>query len=229
LATPAAARYYKRAEQIAKAKTCTPQTGSITQGGYLMSKHLLVAFALLVGCATEPKSPQNIPLKWMPEKYPLASAGAAPPEFFTTKVMVPPMSDKVANPHLIGVNKEKAQPREVTTGDDVAVFVTQQFKRQLIGTHMNVVDDGASSIIKGDIRQFFVTETDEYAGEITIDITVTDAAGKSLWQGVTSGSSTRTGRSYQPANYYQSLSDALTLATTSLLQMPDFQRAILHK
>jgi len=84
-------------------------------------------------------------------------------------------------------------------------------------------------VIKGDVQQFFVTETGSYVGDVRLNITVTDAAGKSLWQGSTAGSSERGGSSYSAVNYYESLSDALSVATSNLLQNQGFQAAITHK
>jgi hypothetical protein len=64
---------------------------------------------------------------------------------------------------------------------------------------------------------------------VTLHITATDPAGKTLWEGVTNGESSRLGRSFRADNYYQSLSDALTVATSHLLQDSAFQTAIAHK
>jgi hypothetical protein len=92
-----------------------------------------------------------------------------------------------------------------------------------------VVDNGESAVITGDVQQFFVVETSTYAGEVRLQIVLNDPAGNTLWQGVTSGSSTRFGRSGWARNSYESLSDALTLATSSLLQERSFEAALVAK
>jgi len=193
-----------------------------------MTKRLLSILALLAGCAAV-YSLENLPLVWAPEREPKASAGAAPAEFFKTKVKVAPFTDSRDKPKLIGENREGPRPQPVTTSDDVSVFVTEHFKALLVGAGLNVVDSGESAVIKGDIQQFFVTETSTYVGEVRLQIMITDPAGKTLWQGVTSGSSTRFGRSGWARNYYESLSDALTLATSSVLQERSFQAAMTLK
>ena len=142
------------------------------------------------------------------------------------KIRVAPMTDSRENPKLIGENREGPTPKPATTNDDVAAFVTDHFKTLLSGAGLTVVDSGESAIIKGDIQRFFVTETSKYSGEVRIDILVTDPAGKTLWEGTTGGTSIRTGFSYQAENYYESLSDALTIATNSLLRQPNFEAAI---
>jgi hypothetical protein len=194
-----------------------------------MSKRLLIALGFLAGCAAAPYNFDNLPLVWMPERQPSASAGSATPDLFKAKVKVAPMIDARKNPKLIGENREGSTPKPVTTSDDVAPFVTDHFKQLLSGAGLSVVDSGESVIIKGEITQFFVTETNLYSGEVRLDVVVTDRAGKSLWDGMTSGASDRFGRSYYAENYYQSLSDALSLATSSLLHDPSFQAAITRK
>jgi hypothetical protein len=193
-----------------------------------MSKGLFFVLAFLAGCAAV-YSLENLPLVWAPEREPKASAGAAPADFFKTKVKVAPVTDSREKPKLIGENRQGPRPQPVTTSDDVGAFVTEHFKALLIGAGLNVVDSGESAVIKGDIQQFFVVETGTYSGEVRLQIVVTDPAGKTLWQGVSSGSSTRFGRSNWARNYYESLSDALTLATSSLLQEHSFQAAVAPK
>lgn len=194
-----------------------------------MNKRLLLALALLVGCSSAPVKLENIPLVWKPKDHPTASAGAASAEFFKTKVKVAPMTDSRKDPALIGENKEKQPVRTVTTSDNVAAFVTNQFKTLLSSAGMTVVDSGESVVIKGDVQQFFVTETDNYIGDVRLGITVTDASGKSLWQGTATGNSSHFGRSYRADNYYESLSDAISVATSNLLQNQGFQAALTHK
>jgi hypothetical protein len=165
----------------------------------------------------------------MPEKHPRASVGAASEAFLKTKFKVAPMKDLRDNPKVIGENREKTPPRRVTTNDDVPAFVTAQFKTLLAGAGLTVVDGGEDAIINGEIKQFFVTETDQYVGNVSLHITATDPSGKTLWEGVTSGESSRFGRSYRADNYYQSLSDALSVATSHLLEDSAFQSAVAAK
>jgi hypothetical protein len=194
-----------------------------------MRKGLFLVLAFLVGCATAPYNLDNLPLVWMPEKHPRASAGAASEAFLKTKIKVAPMTDARENPKLIGENREKTPARPATTKDDVAAFVTDQFKTLLTGAGLTLVDSGENAVIKGEIQRFFVTETEDYVGNVTLHITATDPAGKTLWDGVTSGESNRVGRSYRADNYYQSLSDALSVATSHLLQDSGFQAAVAGK
>jgi len=191
-----------------------------------MRKTLLLAFLVLLGCTTTPTKLENIPLVWKPEKHARATTGAASEAFFKTKIKVLPMTDSRSDPQMIGESRETPPPRPVTTKDNVAAFVTDQFKALLTGAGLTVVDSGENAIIKGEIQQFFVTETDQYVGTVRLHITATDANGKTVWEGMASGESTRFGRSYRAENYYESLSDALSLATSYLLQDQAFETAL---
>lgn len=188
-----------------------------------MSKRLFFALAFLVGCAA---SPDNIPLVWKPDREHSTPPDAAPVDFFKAKVRVMPMTDSRENPRLIGENREGPMPKPATTRDEVAAFVTDHFKTLLTAAGLTVVDSGENAIIKGDVQRFFVTETSKYSGEVRIAFVVTDPAGKTLWEGATGGTSVRAGFSYQAENYYESLSDALTIATDRLLREPGFEAAI---
>ena len=85
---------------------------------------------------------------------------------------------------------------------------------------------GGDGIVSGEIRDFFVNETDQYVGNITAYVTVTDAAGKVLWQGVAGGGATNFGRSYKADNYYDTLSNAVLKLSNSMLNSPGFHSAL---
>ena len=53
-----------------------------------------------------------------------------------------------------------------------------------------------------------------------------DSAGKDLWTGIVNGDSTRWGRSYSAANYYETMSDMVLRATYNLLANAGFREAL---
>jgi len=172
---------------------------------------------------------EGIPLVWKPTTN-VATLGAVDLTGLTNvKVQVARLSDKRDAPGLIGENREKQPPRKVTTPDDVPVFVTDHMKSLMKGAGVSVVDSGGTTMIKGEILQFFVVETDTYKGDVRIHFSVTNAAGKVMWNAVVGGSSTRFGRSYKDENYYETLSDSLIDATYNLLKTPGFHDALLRK
>lgn len=193
-----------------------------------MTRFILSLLVLLLAACAGPTPPlENIPLVWRPEREPVAKMPPTDTGLREVKLKLTPATDARENPKLIGESKVKLPVRKVTTADDVPGFVTERLKYLLSKAGMVVVESGETAVLKSEIKRYFVTETDEnYSGEVRIAFTVTDPAGNAKWEGVSSGTSTRVGGTYRVANYYESLSDALTLATTSLLYDASFQKAV---
>lgn len=185
-----------------------------------------LASSILSGAVFARDSLQNIPLKWSPTST-LAEMGAVDVSgaLLTTKIHLDTFVDTRQTPSLIGENHEKADVRTVTTSGDVPAFVADHLKESLHGGGLNIVDSAADVNISGEIRQFLVTEANTYGGEISLLIHVKNAAGKELWTGVVTGTSTHWGRSYSAANYYETISDMVLNATYNLLANPGFHAA----
>jgi hypothetical protein len=186
--------------------------------------------ALLIGGAAFARGEplQNIPLKWTPTAT-LAEWGAVDVSgaMAAAKIRVDAFADTRENPSLVGENRENADKvRQVTTSGDVASFVADHLKEGLRGAGLTIVDSAGDLTISGEIRRFFVTEVNTYGGEISVLIHVKNNAGKELWSGVMTGDSTRWGRSYNAANYYETMSDMVLSATHNLLANAGFHDAL---
>jgi hypothetical protein len=171
---------------------------------------------------------QNIPLKWTPTAT-LAEWGAVDVSgaMAAAKVRVDAFVDARESPALVGENRENSDKiRQVTTSDDVAAFIALHLKEGLRSAGLSIVDSGGDLTVSGEIRRFFVTEVNTYGGEISVLIHVKNSAGKELWSGVISGDSTRWGRSYSAANYYETMSDMVLSATHNLLANAGFHDAL---
>ena len=103
------------------------------------------------------------------------------------KLQVDRLADYRENRGFIGQNSEKQTPRKVTTPDDVSAFVTDHMKSLIARAGINVVDSGGTAILKGEIKQFFVDETETYKGDVRLQLTLANPAGKVLWTGTTGG------------------------------------------
>ncbi|MEK6211972.1 MAG: hypothetical protein AABM64_16655 [Pseudomonadota bacterium] len=172
---------------------------------------------------------EGIPLTWKPtspisERAPLDLKGLE-----GIKLQIDPFTDKREDPAFIGRNMNKVPLRKVTTNDDVARFVTYQVKLLMSGLGLKVVESGGDVILKGEIRRFFVEETNRYNAEVELQATFTDANGKILWVVATTGTSSRFGIAYKANNYYEVLSDALIGATHELVQNPGFRKVLTGK
>jgi len=181
---------------------------------------LLMTFAL----GAEAKTPllEHVPLRWRAT----SDLKLGTMEMAQTPVQVEPFQDARANPETIGENREDEAPKPVTTNDDVGAFVSKHLRELLDKGGLKTVDSDGAVIIKGEVKQFFVRETSTYKSTVAIHLTVTSRDGQTLWSGTASGDATRFGRSYKLENYYEVLSDALVNTVSSMLQSPEFQKAL---
>ena len=181
---------------------------------------LLMTFAL----GAEAKTPllEHVPLRWRAT----SDLKLGTMEMAQTPIQVEPFQDARANPETIGENREDEAPKPVTTNDDVGAFVSRHLRDLLDKGGLKTVDSDGAVIIKGEVKQFFVRETSTYKSTVAIHLTVMSRDGQTLWSGTASGDATRFGRSYKLENYYEVLSDALVNTVSSMLQSPDFQKAL---
>ena len=169
---------------------------------------------------------EGSPLVWKPTTNVSSIGSVDLTSLSNAKLQVPKVADGRQNPALLGENKEKGTPRIITTSDDVPAFVTDHMKQLISGAGINVVDSGATHVLKAELKQFYVEEIDTYKGDVRMLVTLTNASGKAVWTGTTGGNATRFGRSYKAENYYETLSDALIEATYNLIRNPSFHDAL---
>jgi hypothetical protein len=188
----------------------------------------LFSAVLAHGAASARDALENIPLKWSPTST-LSEWGAVDLSgaTITTKIHWVGFTDTRENPALVAENREKAaKVWTVTTSTDVTAFVSDHMKDSVHGAGLNIVDSGADVDISGEVRKFFVTETGTYNGEISVLIHVKSSAGKELWTGIVSGDATRWGRSYNAANYFETMSNMILSATYNLLNNAGFRDSL---
>jgi hypothetical protein len=181
---------------------------------------LLLTFAL--GAQAKTALLEHVPLRWRAT----SDLKLGTMEMAQTPIQVEPFQDARANPQAIGENREDEVPKAVTTNDDVGAFVSKHLRDLLDKGGLKTVDSDAAVIIKGEVKEFFVRETSNYKSTVAIHLTVMSRDGQTLWSGTASGDATRFGRSYKLENYYEVLSDALVNTVSSMLQSPDFQKAL---
>jgi Uncharacterized lipoprotein len=181
---------------------------------------LLMTFAL--GAEAKTALLEHVPLRWRAT----SDLQLGTMEMAQTPIQVEPFQDARANPEAIGENREDEAPKPVTTNDDVGAFVSKHLRDLLDKGGLKTVDNDGAVIIKGEVKQFFVRETSTYKSTVAIHLTVMSRDGQTLWSGTASGEATRFGRSYKVENYYEVLSDALVNTVSSMLQSPEFQKAL---
>jgi len=171
----------------------------------------------------------DIPLVWAPSNT-LADMDDPKPNLspiMDVKLQIEKFKDARQNPAAIGENQEDtAKPKPVTTKDDVGAWVSDNLRSVLQKAGLNIVESGGQVIVGGEIRALFSTETNRYNTDVTLRITVHNAAGKVIWSGIALGHDSHFGRSYKAENYYQNLSDGVMDALHNLLTNKDFMAAV---
>jgi hypothetical protein len=175
-----------------------------------------------VGAWSKAKSLEHIPLEWRPT----SNLRLGTTQMSASTVTIGTFTDGRDNKTGIGENREDAEPKPVTTDDDVGAFVSTHMRQLFDEAGIKTVDSGGSITINGEVKKFFAREGDTYKSEVVVQLVVSDPQGKTLWKGLASGEATRFGRSYKAENYYEVLSDAVVNTVSSMLQAPEFQRAL---
>lgn len=165
---------------------------------------------------------EHIPLEWRPT----STLRLGTTQMTTAAVSFAKFTDGRDNKEAIGENREEEEPRPVTTSDDVGAFVGLHIRQLFDEAGFKTLDANGAVTITGEVKKFFAREGNTYKSEVTLQLSVSDQQGKILWKGLASGEATRFGRSYKAENYYEVLSDAVVNTVSSMLQAPEFQRAL---
>jgi hypothetical protein len=190
-----------------------------------MSHRLLVLGSVLL-CSVAwaaPKLLTDEPLQWKPT----SDLRLGQLQKTTASIQFEPFKDVRDKPTDIGQNREDKTPKPVTTKDDVGAFVSTHIRELFNKVGYTTVDSGGAITIKGEVKDFFVDETNTYHATFVVHLTVVGHNGATLWSGNASGEASRFGRSYKLENYYEVLSDAVVNTVSSMLLSDEFQKALL--
>lgn len=188
----------------------------------MRARVFLLVLAAAFGAQAHAALLVNVPLKWRPTsdlRLGVMEMSQAPLHFDVFRDLRP---DK----QLIGENREDPKPKPVTTQDDVGAFVSTHMRALFDSAGLKTVAGPGAATIRGEVTQFFVRETSLYRAQVTVHLTVVGRDGKVLWSGTASGDANRFGRSYELEDYYEVLSDAIVNTVSSMLQSPQFQKAL---
>jgi hypothetical protein len=182
----------------------------------------VVLFAVACSAHARTALLERVPLQWKPT----SELQLGTTQMSQTPIQFEMFQDVRENKPAVGENDEDAQPKPVTTTDDVGVFVSSHMRELFQHAGLKTVDSDGAVTIKGEVRQFFVRETHTYQAEVAVRVTVVSRDGRTLWSGLASGDASRFGRSYKLENYYEGLSDAIVNTVSSMLQSAQFQAAL---
>jgi len=192
---------------------------------------LLVCGALVTpGYAQVNAGLKDIPLKWKPTEAISSYGSIDATAYRNARFVIKPFTDLRTQPENIGINLEKkfsGQNMQVTTQQNVASWLTDAVAKVFSQFGLAVVTGNGTSFVDAEIVKFFTTEGSDYKAEVSLHITLTSKNGTVIWKGVTTGSSTRFGRSFKAENYYEALSNATISAVHGLLKDESFKQAAL--
>jgi hypothetical protein len=191
-------------------------------GLYMRAGIITVLFAVAFSAQAGTTLLEHVPLQWKPTSQ--LQLGAV--QLSQTSIQFEMFQDVRENKPVIGENDEDAQPKPVTTTDDVGTFVSTHMRGLFQRAGLKTVDSDGAVTIKGEVRQFFVRETNTYQSQVAVELTVVSRDGRTLWKGLASGDASRFGRSYKLENYYEGLSDAIVNTVSSMLQSTQFEAAL---
>ncbi|MGZ3722625.1 MAG: hypothetical protein ACXVA9_06830 [Bdellovibrionales bacterium] len=135
--------------------------------------------------------------------------------------------ERKTNPkNKIAENTEGEKVREVLVDtDNFGPFVTENIKKVMERSGLEIVESGEDLNISGVIKDLFVTEASLYKGSATIKYIVRKGDTE-VWSGVETGGSKRFGRSYKMENYMEAVSDSVVDSLMGLLNDQAFRSAL---
>jgi len=190
----------------------------------ILAQIFLLVALMICGCA--PQLHTNVPLVWKPtnDAYSITTENLTP--LYARKIQVASFVDKRDIKVEIGKYIEDGANMPVTTSENITAWSTDQFKKMLALYGVDSVENNADVVLQGELLHFYVTEDKTYKGNVGLKITALSSSGAVLWQGVTTGSAKRFGRSYSLENYYEVLSDSYSDSVHNLLSNSSFIQAI---
>lgn len=193
---------------------------------HLLCLVLCIALVTPVHGATVLK---DIPLEWKPADV-VSSYGVIDlTAYRNVQFVIRPFIDLRKQPAEIGINTEKrfyGRDMLVTTNQSVAGWLTDRFAKLFPEFGIDVVADKGAFFIDAAVVKFFVTESSVYNGEVSLKVTLRSKSGLVVWEGMTTGSASRFGRSFKAENYYEALSNATISAAHGLLDDNSFKQAV---
>lgn len=172
---------------------------------------------------------KNIPLKWKPSD-PITSYGAVDLTVYkNVQFVIKPFGDARNRPSEIGNNTEKKFSNRdmlVTTRDNVADWLTGRVAKVFSDFDITVAKNDDGLILEADVVKFFVTEKSTYEADVALKVRLKAKNNTLIWEGLTTGSATRFGKSHKAENYYEALSNATIMAVHGLLTNGAFMAAV---
>lgn len=186
---------------------------------------LAALFVLVAPLLALAASQMRINLRFVPKENVTANIPTLDKVNASRPIEVLPLKDvrSLADPSVVGENRERRTPRPVRANSSVAEFSTVVLQKCL--SDWGVRLDKGGLLLRGEITNLFVTEENTYSTQVSIRFRLEDQTGKAVWEGIASGDAHQWGRSFSEENYNEQISDALKRTYSRLVGSADFQKA----
>jgi hypothetical protein len=184
---------------------------------------LPIAFLVLViaACGGGGGNIKNLPMKWQGvEALPKPSGSVA--RALSASPLALGLRDLRADPSVVGTYQDTGFV--VRTTDNVGQYCTDRLGELLVhaGAHL---EPGAPTTLETELLDFNVVEGGSFTGTVSVRMTLRRGA-DAVWSKTYTGTSKRWGRTHNPENFNEALSNSFAEATQQLLQDDEFARSL---
>jgi hypothetical protein len=164
---------------------------------------------------------KNLPLRWQGvEAMPMPSGSVA--HALAASPFTFGLRDLRTDPSVVGAYQDTGFV--VRTTDNVGQYCTDRMGEILVhaGAHLN---DSPVATLEAELLDYKVVEGNTFAGTVQLRATLRRGA-DAVWSKTYTGTSKRWGRTHNPENFNEALSNSLADATSQLLKDEEFARSL---
>jgi len=182
---------------------------------------VIVACCAGAACGGSGGNIQNLPLRWQGvDDLPRASGSVA--HALAASPFSLGLRDVRPDPAVVGAYQDTGFV--VRTTDNVGQYCTDRLGEMLVhaGAHL---EPSAPAVLETELLDFQVIEGNTFEGTVRLRSTLRRGA-SAPWTKTYTGTSKRWGRTHNPENFNEALSNSLADATQQLLKDDEFARAL---
>lgn len=192
--------------------------------GWASVRVVSIALLMIAACGGGGGYIQNLPLQWrgvdnLPR--PSASVGLA----FAASPLSFGLRDLRPDPSVVGTYAEDGG-FAVRTIDNVGQYCTDRVGEMLVHAGARLTQAPVAAL-EAELLDYLVVEGGTFVGTVRIRAIVHRSGGAD-WSKIYVGTSKRWGRTHNPENFNEALSNALADVTSQLVQDEDFARSLVN-
>jgi hypothetical protein len=184
---------------------------------------LLVAAVVVTTACGGGEIIHNLRLSWRGVEGPIRPSPEVAASFATVPLTYG-LRDLRPDPTVVGTLQNEGG-YVVRTGDNIAQYCSQRFG-ELLNSAGARLNEQPIAVLETDLIEYRVDEAGLFNGLVRLRV-VLRRAGGAEWSKVYEGTSKRWGRTHNPENFNEALSNAFAEAVQKLIRDPDFAYALM--